>query len=163
MNININMNGKQPFLLNDIKNVLRQGGNVTHILNLKVSNQPDTATGDEIRKAIYRQIANRQLTHQVLGVAVTITWRTSAKQTSAYYHCDVAGLFGDRAVKLHTQVLLQHVLNAIDNQFNNIFSTNRTGLSFIVTKPLARPPVPDFDFEENVELEPELDDTEENY
>jgi hypothetical protein len=24
---------------------------------------------------------------------VTITWRTDTKQTSAYYHCDVDGLF----------------------------------------------------------------------
>ena len=136
------MNG---FLLNDIKNVLRQGGNVTHILNVRVSNQPDSITGDEIRKAIYREIANRPITHEVhQGVPVTITWRTSAKQTATSYHCDV-DIFGDRAVKLHTQALLQHVLIAIDDQFDNIFSNNRASVAFFVTKPLAKPPVPDFD------------------
>ena len=41
----INMDGRQSFFLNDIKNHIRQGGNVTHILNVKVSRQGTNEIG----------------------------------------------------------------------------------------------------------------------
>ena len=36
MTLQINMNAQQSFILNDVRNLIRAGGNVTHILNVKV-------------------------------------------------------------------------------------------------------------------------------
>lgn len=76
------------------------------------------------------------ITKIINGVHVTITWRSSATHTSAYYHTDVGGMFGDTAVKLHSQALLRDLLQ--DPQFNNVFAYGTTGVAFLVTKPLVR-------------------------
>ncbi|KAJ3065851.1 hypothetical protein HK102_007803 [Quaeritorhiza haematococci] len=131
------MNGRESFLLNDIKGVIRSGGNVTHILNVKVSRQMSAEQGTAIRRAIYQRIANKPLTKHVTGVPATITWRTTATSSSAYYHADVP-LFTDIVVKEHTKQLLRDILNAIDNQFGNVFTSGITGLAFLVSKPLSR-------------------------
>lgn len=134
----INMNGKQSFLLNDIKNHIRGGGNVTHILNVKVSNQRSSEEGNRIRQKIYSRIANAPQTKTVMGLTFAITWRTSATTTSAYYHCDMGGLLGDVAVKAHSEALLSDILRAIDAEFGQVFSQGITGVAFLVTKPLVR-------------------------
>ncbi len=110
---------------------------MTHILNVKVSNQPTVEIGDRIREAIYKAIANHVIKLNVNGHSIPITWRTTARTTSAYYHCD-AGMFNDIAVKEHTKVLLRRVVNDLDAQFNNIFSNGTTGVAFLVSKPLVR-------------------------
>eukprot|EP01040_Poterioochromonas_malhamensis_P014050 gene14050-15522_t len=145
----INMDRRQSFLLNDIKQVIGQGGNVTHILNVKVSNPPSPDEGNRIRAAIYRSIANTPIHKVVNAQAITLRWRTSATTTSAYYHCD-AGFFNDKAVKEHTKKLLRDLLISLDPQFNNIFLNGTTGVAFKVTKPLVREVVlVDDDDEEN--------------
>ena len=73
----------------------------------------------------------------VNGYPIPITWRTTARTTSAYYHCD-GGMFNDIAVKEHTKVLLRDVLMAMDNQFGNIFTQGNTGVAFLLSKPLVR-------------------------
>ena len=132
------MNGKQSFLLNDIKNHVHNGGNVTHILNVTVSNQRSVEEGNLIRQRIYQHIANTPHIMHVLGMNFGITWRTSATTTSAYYHCDVGGLLGDTAVKGHSKALLMSVLNAIDMEFEQVFSRGITSVAFLVSKPLSR-------------------------
>jgi hypothetical protein len=155
------MNGRQSFLLNDIKNHIRQGGNVTHILYVKIANQPDNTIGNAIRLAIFRRICGIPITRRVNGMNVTITWRSAAVQTSAYYHADVQGMLGDTAVKLHSMSLLRNILTVIDAQFENIFTNGTTGVSFLVTKPLVREVVLG---DEVVLIEDEeLDDQEENF
>ncbi|KAJ3400718.1 hypothetical protein HDV05_000948, partial [Chytridiales sp. JEL 0842] len=134
---NIDMDGRQSFLLNDIKNVLRNGGNVTHILNVELSRQMDKQTGDSIRNAIFQRIRNNPIQKVVHGVHVTITWRTSASSSSAYYHADVP-YFTDLIVKRHTEQLLQDLLEELNGQFNNIFMDGMTGLAFLISKPLTR-------------------------
>ena len=138
------MNG---YLLNDVH--IR--GNVTHILKVKISNQPNIDTGNAIRLAILNLIGNRPITRTVNGMNVTITWCTAATTSSAYYYCDVKGMLGDTAVKLHTMSLRMNILSSIDHQFGNIFSNGTTRVSFLVTKPLAREVV----LGDEVKLEPE--------
>ena len=75
---------------------------------------------------------------EVNGVPVSITWRSNAQQTSAYYHCDVEGIFGDRAVKEHTKLLLCDIIREIDSNYANIFTNGDTGVAFLVTRPLFR-------------------------
>eukprot|EP00835_Amoeboradix_gromovi_P000812 NODE_30_length_32972_cov_0.541052.p15 type:complete len:169 gc:universal NODE_30_length_32972_cov_0.541052:32221-32727(+) len=139
----INMNGRQSFLLNDIKTTIRNGGTVTHILNVKVYNEQNPKIGNEIRKTIFKVINHIPITKRVYGIDVTVTWRSNATTSSAYYHSDNA--FIDRYVKKHTEILLKSLLgNAIistdgaNQRFSNIFSDNITGLTFLVTKPLVK-------------------------
>lgn len=132
------MNGRQSFLLNDIKTQIRNGGNVSHILNVKVSNQRNAEEGNLIRQRIFQAIGNKNITLEVNGMQISICWKTSARTTSAYYHCDVAGMLGDMAVKEHTKLLLRRTLHDIDPHVDTVFSRNLTGVAFLVTKPLVR-------------------------
>ena len=63
----INMNGRQSFVVNDIKNEILQGRDVTHVLNVKVSRQGAEGVGNQIRAAIYNCIANRPIVKQVMN------------------------------------------------------------------------------------------------
>ena len=135
--MNQKMDKQQSFLLNDIKKVLRNGSNVTHILNVKLSCQCNNETGTSILQAIFRKIANKCIRQQVQGVFVDITWRTSAASSSAYYHADVC-IYNDLAVKLHTKQLLHSLLTEIDAQFGHFFENGTTELAFIVSKPLTK-------------------------
>ncbi|KAJ3170939.1 hypothetical protein HDU87_008641 [Geranomyces variabilis] len=118
------MDGRQSFLLN-IKTTLRGGGNVTHILNVKVS-RPER--GNAMRQAIFQAIAN---------VPVVQQWRTSATTTSAYYHANVP-LFTDLVVKRHTVLLLRSILHDLDARFGGVFAAGMSGRAFLVSKPLTR-------------------------
>ena len=80
------MNGRQSFLLNDIKQVIRGGGIVSHILKVKVSNERTPEEGDRIRAALFHALNNVTYILDVGGAIVSITWRTSATTTSAYFH-----------------------------------------------------------------------------
>jgi hypothetical protein len=154
----INLDGQQSMLLKDIKNVLRNGGNVTHILNVKVSHQPDNERGTAIRQAIFQQIANKPVMKQVYGVPVMITWRTAARTSSAYYYANVP-LFTDIVVRQHSEQLLRDVLATIDGQFDNILTNGATGLTFMVTKPLMRE-IAIYDEDEDVDAD-EIDEEDE--
>ena len=78
----ITMNGRQSFLLNDIKNHIRQGGNVTHILNVEVSCQRTNEIGSRIRQEIFRRIKGIPITKIVNGVNITLTWNSNARASS---------------------------------------------------------------------------------
>jgi hypothetical protein len=157
----INMDGRQSFLLNDIKNHIRLGGNVTHILNVKVSRQGTSETGTRIRQEIFRRIKGIPITKIINGVNVAITWNTSALSSSAYYHADIA-MFTEIVVKRHTQLLLNDILQQIDAQFNHVFTNGATGLAFMVTRPLIREVVLGDESDELKGDEDEIDDIEEN-
>jgi hypothetical protein len=129
----INMDGCQSFILNDIKNEMRQGRNVTHVLNVKISRQGEAGTGNRIRSAIFGRMANRTITKIVHGQQVTVTWRTSAKRTSAYYFCESE--FNNINVVGHAKVLLKDIIEDIDATFQGIFTRGETGIAFIVTIP----------------------------
>lgn len=135
MALSINMNRQQSFILNDIKTVVRAGGNVTHLLNVKVSNAPDK--GNDIRQRIFSIIRGRPITKNVYGINVSITWRSTANVSSAYYHSDNA-MYTDRVVKRHTELLLRDILRMFTETPDNQFDNGVTGLAFIVTKPLTR-------------------------
>jgi hypothetical protein len=128
------MNGH---LLNDIKDVLRNGGNVTHLLEVKVSRQYRSKEKTAIQREIFKVIANTPVTMIVDGVAVTIIWRTSASANTAYYHADVP-FFTDIIVKRHTMQLLADSRLMLNPHFNNIIAADITSLAFVVSKPLSR-------------------------
>jgi hypothetical protein len=133
----INMNGRQSFLLNDIKMVIRNGGNVTHILNVKVSNEQENGKGNSIRQEIFRRIQGKPIVKMVNGREVDITWMSSASKSSSYYYANVTD-FTDTVVKQHTKLLLQDLLVELDPLFDQVFTKRLTGLAFLVTLPLTR-------------------------
>ncbi|KAJ3146573.1 hypothetical protein HDU86_008453 [Geranomyces michiganensis] len=150
------MDGRQSFLLNDIKATLRNGGNVTHILKVKVSRQGGPERGNAIRQAIFQAIANIPVMRQVNGIPVSITWRMSVTSTSAYYHANVP-LFTDLVVKRHTALLLQSILESLDARFDGVFAARISGLAFLVSKPLTRE-VAIADDDEGLEDDEEIDE-----
>ena len=133
----INMNGDQSFLCNSIKRHVKNGGNVSHILNVRVSRQCDNEISAKIRQEIFKAIQGIPITKMLKGMNVTITWRSSSTD-SAYYHADVKGMLGDIAVKLHTELLFQDILNEINGKFQNIFAPGENGLAFLISRPLVR-------------------------
>ena len=64
---------------------------------------------------------------------MTVTWRTSAKENTAYYFCDSE--FINLYVVGHTEMLLRDIVDAIDGTFNRMFTRGEIGIGFIVTNP----------------------------
>ena len=136
------MDSDQSFLLNDIKQHVKDGGNVTHILNVQMSQRLNSEKATCAKQAIYRFIQGIAITYTINSMNVTITWRASTDQTSAY-HADVGGMYGDVAVKRHTNMLLQTLIHQLDPLFEFCFTQGITGIktteiSLVVTRPLMR-------------------------
>ena len=115
---------------NDINTHVYGGGNVSHILNV-IINEPTTNENDivnQIRQKVFHTINNVPITFNIKNTDVVITWRSNDNLN--YYHADVMGMYGDAAVKLHTEILLK--------QFNDDECFGKTRLVFMVTKPLVR-------------------------
>lgn len=132
-------------MADDIKRHVRNGGNVSHILHVKVSNPRSAEEGNRIREQIFRAVCETPVTKIIDGVHVTITWRSCGGCASDYYHADVGGMFGDTAVKLHSQALHRDLLQELDSQFSDVFTDGTTGVAFCLTKPLVREVVLDDD------------------
>ena len=118
----------------DINTHIYGGGNVSHILNV-IINQPTTDDiAKQIRQQVFHKINNIPIIFTIHNLQVTITWRSNA--ISNHYHADVMGIYGDNAVKLHTEMLLK--------QFNENGGCGvddcigKTRLNFTITKPLVR-------------------------
>ena len=136
------MDSDQSFLLNDIKQHVKNGGNVTHILNVRISQQLNSEIATLVKQAVFRLIQGIAITYPIHNMNVTITWRSSTDQTSAY-HADVGGMYGDVAVKRHTNMLLQTLIHQLDPLFEVYFTEGITGIktteiSLIVTRPLMK-------------------------
>ena len=126
---------RKDCFMSDMKKEIRNGGNVTHLLGVELSDQLNAEEETQIREAIFNQIGNVGVCKTVEGVEMVITWRAS-NATCTHYHCDVGGMFGDMAVTIHTKIVQKDLLVTLNDQFNNIFSTRHMGISLLLTKPL---------------------------
>ena len=118
-------------LHNDINTHIYAGGNVSHILNVIINEPTANDIANQIRQHVFTKINNVPITLNVNKLDVVITWRSNDNLYS--YHADVMGMYGDVAVKLHTEMLLrQFDMAAYDA------CVGKTKLEFIVTKPLVR-------------------------
>jgi len=63
-----------------------------------------------------------------------MTWRSN--DNLDYYHADVMGIYGDVAVKLHTEMLLKQFND--NGEYCDDDCAGKTSLVFIVNKPLVR-------------------------
>jgi len=116
---------------NDINTHVYGGGNVSHILkviiNEPTTNEIATPQGATLLN-LFHTINNVPITFNINNLDVVITWRSNDNKN--YYHADVMGIYGDVAVKLHTEMLLK--------QFNDDECGGKTIMAFMVTKPLIR-------------------------
>ncbi len=116
---------------NYINTYIYGGGNVSHILNVNINKMTTPTINDNdivnrIRKQVFHTINNVPITFNIKNTDVVITWRSN-KDNLNYYHADVMGMYGDVAVKLHTEMLLK--------LFDDI---EKTRLAFMVSKRLVR-------------------------
>ena len=86
----------------------------------------------EIRQHVFQKINNVPIRFSINHTDVVITWRSNDNLYS--YHADVMGMYGDVAVKLHTEMLLRQ----FDMAANYSCVAGKINLDFIVTKPLVR-------------------------
>jgi hypothetical protein len=116
---------------NDMNTHIYGGGNVSHILNVIIDEHITNEIANKIRQQVFQKINNVPIRFNMNNTDVVITWRSKA--ISNHYHADVMGMYGDVAVKLHTEMLLR--------QFDmSVYGDCLRGsmLDFIVTKPLVR-------------------------
>ena len=116
---------------NDMNVHIYGGGNVSHILNVIINESTTNDIANQIRQQVFQKINNVPIKFNINQIDVVITWRS--KTISNHYHADVMGMYGDNAVKLHTEMLFR------------MFDTSAYGdclggatLDFIVNKPLVR-------------------------
>ena len=120
---------------NDINTHIYGGGNVSHILNVIIDEHSTVYFNDsakEIRQHVFEKINNVPIRFNINHTDVVITWRSNDNLYS--YHADVMGMYGDVAVKLHTEMLLRQ----FDMAANYSCVVGKINLEFIVTKPLVR-------------------------
>ena len=115
----------------DMNTHIYRGGNISHILNVNIYQTPTDDIATQIRQRVFNKINNIPITFIIQGTQVVVTWRSNT--VSNYYHADVMGIYGDIAVKLHTERLLKMIDIAT---YGDCFGQTR--LDFMVTKPLVR-------------------------
>jgi hypothetical protein len=133
----INMEGEQIFALNGVRQIVRGGGKVTHILKVEVARHVSAETADRLQTAIYNHIANVAITIIAKGKPVFVTWTPAEAAYPNYYHC-YSALFNDGGVLHHTQALLRQLIDRLDPDFDNGFSNGTLGFALLVSKPFGR-------------------------
>jgi len=116
---------------NDINTHVYGGGNVSHILNVIINEPTTNDIANQIRQQVFHQINNVPITFNINNLNVVITWRSNDNLN--YYHADVMGIYGDVAVKLHTEMLLK--LFDVIGEYGD---DDCFGMEFMITKPLVR-------------------------
>ena len=134
-------------LPSSFKNYVNKHGNFTHILSFDVQEAKDEAEKNEILSAIYALIHENTVTKTVVeGISVSVTWRCGDETDLSHYFTDTCGIFGDKAVQLHTQQLWKDILEQpllalsrpLANGDENARSNNAK-VSISLTKPLTKP------------------------
>jgi hypothetical protein len=130
--------GSQSRQLIQIRDSLNQGVLITHILNIKVSNEPADRNHARLLKSLLKifiwQVPlgqNIVFNHQ--QIAAVVTWvMPGVRHSSAYYY--TATYLNDLALAQHTRSALSAISNAIRQQHPEF--GNQWGLAYLITKPL---------------------------
>lgn len=134
------MRGSQSRRLFEIRDQLRAGLNISHVLYVKVSDEPDNREhANAIRREIKSRIRNVEhqqiVQHNGGNLPVTIVWTMhDAGTMSAYYYAINLPCI-DEIVGRHTRQMLSVVCNAIRGQHPEYGQA--WGIAYLVTKPLA--------------------------
>eukprot|EP01033_Poteriospumella_lacustris_P014894 gene14894-10649_t len=133
----INMERDEIFALHGVRQIVRGGGKVTHILKVKVSRHVSAEIADRIQTTIYNHIANVAIKIIVNDKPITVTWRPAEAAYPTYYHCNSV-CFNDVGVHQHTKVLLRQLVDRLDADFDYGFSNGTLGFALLVSKLLGR-------------------------
>ena len=134
------MRGKQSRHLIDIRDQLRAGVNISHILYVKVTNEPENkdlanAIREEMKRRIWNVVHLEIVVHNGGNLPVSITWTiNNVGDMSAYYYA-INLPYIDEIVCKHTQQMLSVVCNEIlaaQPEYGQDW-----GIAYLVTKPLA--------------------------
>lgn len=109
--------------------------NISHFLNIILLNIPSKILEQQIRQEIFFQIEKVPITRIINGMNVTICWNSNSSDN---YYTDVEGIFGDIAVKYHTEILFNDIVINLNNKFDNIFAKGISKIYFRNSKPLTR-------------------------
>lgn len=109
--------------------------NISHFLNIILINIPSKILEQQIRQEIFFQIEKVPITRIINGFNVTICWNSNSSDN---YYTDVEGIFGDTAVKYHTEILFNDIVINLNNKFDNIFAKGISKIYFRNSKPLTR-------------------------
>eukprot|EP00298_Acanthocystis_sp_HF-20_P001492 c11907_g1_i1.p1 GENE.c11907_g1_i1~~c11907_g1_i1.p1 ORF type:complete len:173 (+),score=27.80 c11907_g1_i1:100-618(+) len=137
--------------LNTIKQQLNNGVLISHILNIKVSNEPTNAIGTQIRSYLFQEIQNKPLTRTInlpggVGTATPIiTWQMPGNlQSSDYYFTVIqGGGLSDFQVAEHTKKVLRSLIyrikeTAVGDKIKEMEGyTDAWGIAFSLSKPLT--------------------------
>ncbi len=124
-------------MMNDNSNFIQEGGNVTHKMEIKVSQPVSCAAGNQIGQALHDAIVNTDFDLLINGVQVTIRWRTL---TTRIGHYDAfIPMFTDVVVDTHVRLLLTRLVGMLQTAIPDCFDAN-TGVMFWITKPIAITP-----------------------
>ena len=124
---------------NNLNTHIYGGGNVSHILNVKIIEPTTNDNANQIRQHVFHTINNVPITFNINNLNIVMTWRSN--DNLDYYHADVMGIYGDVAVKLHTEMLLKQLNEFGEYEFGEYrdeHCVRMIKLGFIVTKPLVR-------------------------
>jgi hypothetical protein len=153
--VNIQMPGNQTRQILHIHDVIQRGEFITHILNIKVSNQPQEGThATQLSHAIKNGLWNVHITQNIEFpprsgefIPVTIRWIMPGAGTScAYYYCVTQ--YNDFTVEEHVRLTISAICNRI-RQDHREFG-DEWGAAYLVTKPL--------DFHLRLEREQDVDE-----
>ena len=115
----------------DMNTHIYRGGNISHILNVNINQTQSVEIASQLSQQVFDKINNIPIMFVIQNTQVVVTWRSNT--VSNYYHADVMGIYGDIAIKLHTERLLKMIDIAT---YGDCFGQTR--LDFMVTKPLVR-------------------------
>ncbi len=99
----------------DINDQILGGTNISHILNLKISNEQTNEVGKQIRKLFLHNILNRSIPLMIpfgaTNIIVDVIWTMVNARASSTYYCTYSP-FTDEVVQEHAKL----VITAIGNQ-----------------------------------------------
>ena len=148
--VNIMQEGRQSRPLVQIRNLLQNGVRISHILNVKLSNEPlDNAHKSALRRALKQRLWNNPHIFTVNNEGnelpgVSITWQMeNARATTAYYYA-ISVPYIDSIVAEHTRIMLSSICRDIREAHPEY--GQEWGLAHLVSTPLMtfRPIVPVF-------------------
>jgi hypothetical protein len=137
--VNIRQPGPQSRRLIEIRDQLNAGVNISHILNVKISNEPtNSAFALEIRRELKRQLWNVQrneiVVHNNIHMPVMIRWEMNNPGNTCAYYYAIDLPYVDSVVASHTRLILWTICNSIriaHPEFGNDW-----GIAYLVSKPL---------------------------